>query len=99
MVNRDITSLFEFYGSTTVQGHGQAVIPAGVRRELDIKPGTRLLVFVPFHRQALILLKVEAIQQIQQLMNPMSTQLVDSAKQFSHGKKKATTVSNKKIPN
>lgn len=96
MADGDITKLLEFYGSTTVQGHGQAVIPAEVRRELDIKPGTKLLVFVPFHRQALILLKVEAIQQIQQLIDSMSTQLVGSAKQFSHGKKKATTESNKR---
>lgn len=75
MANRDITSLLKFYSSTTVRGHGQTVIPAEVRRELGIKRGTKLLVFVPFHHQGLVLLKAEAIQQIQQLLNSMTTQL------------------------
>jgi len=75
MITKDMTNLLKFYSSTTVGGHGQTVIPAEVRRELDIKPGTKFLVFVPFHRQGLILLKAEAIQELQQLINSMAAQL------------------------
>ncbi|HAS27788.1 MAG TPA: AbrB family transcriptional regulator [Dehalococcoidia bacterium] len=35
----------KFYGSTTVGERGQMVIPAEARRDLNITPSTKLLVF------------------------------------------------------
>ncbi|MFA5629611.1 MAG: AbrB/MazE/SpoVT family DNA-binding domain-containing protein [Dehalococcoidales bacterium] len=35
----------KFYGSTTVGERGQIVIPAEARRDLDIAPSAKLLVF------------------------------------------------------
>jgi AbrB family looped-hinge helix DNA binding protein len=35
----------KFYGTATVSERGQIVIPAGARRDFDINPGEKLLVF------------------------------------------------------
>ena len=51
-------------GSTTVGPRGQVVIPVNARKELDIDKGTTLLVFKSFHGQGLVLLKVDAVEQM-----------------------------------
>ena len=51
-------------GSTTVGPRGQVVIPVNARKEMGIDAGTTLLVFKSFHGQGLILLKVDAIEQM-----------------------------------
>jgi AbrB family looped-hinge helix DNA binding protein len=33
------------YGSTTISERGQIVIPAEARREMELEPGTKLLIF------------------------------------------------------
>jgi len=38
-------SLGKCFGSTTLSGRGQVVIPGAARRELGLEAGTRLLVF------------------------------------------------------
>lgn len=35
----------EFFGSATVGAKGQVVIPAGLRRELNLEPGDKLIFF------------------------------------------------------
>jgi len=61
-------------GSTTVGPRGQVVIPINARKELDIDAGTTLLVFGGPHGQGLVLLKVDAIEQ---MMNMVSQRLTD----------------------
>lgn len=35
----------EFYGTTTIGERGQMVIPADARRDLNLKPGDKMMVF------------------------------------------------------
>lgn len=51
----------KFYGSTTVGERGQVVIPAEARRDLQITPATKLLVFGSPGRGGLILTKAESV--------------------------------------
>jgi len=56
----DIEKLF--HGATTVGERGQVVIPAQARRELEIEPGDRLLVFCHPFGSSLILSKTESLR-------------------------------------
>lgn len=51
----------KFYGSTTVGERGQVVIPAEARRDLQITPATKLLVFGSNDRGGLIFTKAESM--------------------------------------
>jgi AbrB family looped-hinge helix DNA binding protein len=51
----------KFYGSTTVGERGQVVIPAEARRDFNITPSTKLLVFGPREGVGLILTKAESV--------------------------------------
>ncbi len=64
-------------GSTTVGPRGQVVIPINARKEMSIDAGTTLLVFEAFHGQGLVLLKVDAIEQ---MMSMVSQQLTEFEK-------------------
>lgn len=56
-----------FYGSATLGERGQVVIPAEARKDCDIQPGDKLLVFShPLHKGMLILAKVGEMQQLLQ---------------------------------
>ena len=51
----------KFYGATVVGERGQIVIPAEARRDMEITPGTRLLVLGPKHAPGLMLTKAESM--------------------------------------
>ncbi len=51
----------KFYGSTTVGERGQVVIPAEARRDLQITPATKLLVFGSHNGGGLIFTKAESV--------------------------------------
>jgi AbrB family looped-hinge helix DNA binding protein len=51
-----------YRGITTVSGKGQIVIPAGLRQELKIKRGQRLIVLKRKDKQGFTCLKEEIIQ-------------------------------------
>jgi len=51
------------YGSTTVSERGQIVIPAEARREMGLKPGTKLLIFGPRGKGVLTLMTAETVTQ------------------------------------
>lgn len=75
-----------FYGSATLGERGQVVIPAEARKDADIQPGDKLLVFRhPLHSRMLILAKVGEMQMLlQQLSNAAqqaSARLADVAEQ------------------
>ena len=65
------------FGSTMVGPRGQLVIPAEARRELGIDAGTKLLVFGHFGGRGLIFVKVEAVEE---LLNIMSRRVDEFAK-------------------
>ena len=65
------------FGSTTVGPRGQVVIPVNARKEMGIDVGTTLLVFGGPHGQGLVLLKVDAIEQ---MMSMVSKRLTDFEK-------------------
>jgi bifunctional DNA-binding transcriptional regulator/antitoxin component of YhaV-PrlF toxin-antitoxin module len=64
-------------GSTTIGPRGQAVILVNARKELGIDAGTTLLVFKALGGQGLVLLKVDAIEQ---MMSMVSQRLTDFEK-------------------
>ena len=64
MKGKDNLHRLKVFGSTTVGPRGQVVIPVNARKEMGIDVGTTLLVFKAFHGQGLVLLKVDAIEQM-----------------------------------
>ena len=62
------------FGSAVVSPRGQIVIPASARRELSIGSGDTLLVCGRPQGEGLLLLKVEAVEQI---LSMLSGQLPD----------------------
>lgn len=52
------------FGSTTVGPRGQVVIPVSARKELGVEAGDTLLVFKTFHGRGVLLLKVDAVEQM-----------------------------------
>jgi AbrB family looped-hinge helix DNA binding protein len=58
-----------FYGSATLGERGQIVIPADARKDCDIQPGDKVLVFRhPLHPHMLILAKIGEMQDLLQQM-------------------------------
>jgi AbrB family looped-hinge helix DNA binding protein len=51
----------KFYGSVTIGERGQVVIPIEARKELELEPGAKLLVFGGPYPGALMLAPAEAI--------------------------------------
>ena len=54
----------KLYGTTTVGERGQVVIPAEARRDFEITPNTKLLVFGSKGHGGLMLAKTETISEI-----------------------------------
>jgi len=52
------------FGSAVVGPRGQLVVPVEARRELDIDVGTKLLVFGHFGGRGLMFVKVEAVEEL-----------------------------------
>ncbi len=65
------------FGSTTVGPKGQVVIPVSARKELGIDTGATFLVFKSFHGRGLVLLKVDAVEQ---MLSMFSERLTDFEK-------------------
>ncbi len=77
MKDKDNLHRLKVFGSTTVGPRGQVVIPVNARQEMGIDAGTTLLVFKALHGQGLVLLKVDAIEQ---MMSMVSQQLTEFEK-------------------
>jgi len=73
-------------GSTTVGPRGQVVIPVNARKEMGIDAGTTLLVFKSFHGQGLILLKVDAIEQMMSMVSKRLTDFEELMKDYKSPK-------------
>ena len=51
----------KLYGAVTVGERGQVAIPAEARRDLEIKPNTKLLVFSGPNEDALMFVKADSV--------------------------------------
>jgi bifunctional DNA-binding transcriptional regulator/antitoxin component of YhaV-PrlF toxin-antitoxin module len=56
------------FGSTVVGPRGQIVIPVEARKELGMDVGTRLLTFKLFQGRGLVFVKVEAVEELVNIM-------------------------------
>lgn len=52
-----------YVGTVTVGERGQVVIPAEVRKKLDIQTGDRLIIMSQPHGKGLVLLKLDAVRE------------------------------------
>ncbi len=77
MTNENRLHKFKVFGSMVVSPKGQVVIPANARKELDIGSGDTLLACGTPHGQGLLLLKVDAVEQI---MSKWSERLAEFGK-------------------
>jgi bifunctional DNA-binding transcriptional regulator/antitoxin component of YhaV-PrlF toxin-antitoxin module len=57
------------FGSAVVGPRGQLVIPVDARRELGLDAGTKLLAFNLFERNGVVLVKVEAVEELLNMMS------------------------------
>ena len=51
----------KFYGTTTLGARGQVVIPAGARKDMNLKPGDQIVVMGKFGK-VLAMMKTDAMQ-------------------------------------
>ncbi len=65
------------FGSTVVGPRGQLVIPVEARKELGIDAGSKLLAFGHFSGRGLVFVKVEAVEE---LLNLMTQKLAEFAR-------------------
>jgi AbrB family looped-hinge helix DNA binding protein len=65
----------KFYGSTTVGERGQVVIPAEARRDFEITPNTKLLVFGGPGHGGLMLTKAENVSRLIDMATGMLAKL------------------------
>jgi len=65
------------FGSAVVGPRGQLVIPVEARKELGVDIGTKLLVFNHFGGRGMVFVKVEAVED---MFNIMSSHLEEFAK-------------------
>ena len=77
MEQQDRRVVGKCFGSTMVGPRGQLVVPVEARKELGIDVGTKLLVFSHFQGRGLIFVKVEAVEE---LLNIMSRRVGEFAK-------------------
>jgi len=73
-------------GSTTVGPRGQVVIPVNARKEMGIDVGTTLLVFKALGGQGLMLLKVDAIEQMMSMVSERLTEFEKLVKGYKSPK-------------
>ncbi len=74
MQGKDDLQRPKIFGSTTVGSKGQVVIPVNARQEMGIEAGTTLLVFKALGGQGLVLLKVDAIEQMMTMVSQHLTE-------------------------
>ncbi len=74
------------FGSMVVSPRGQVVIPANARKQLGIDSGDTLLVLGPPHGQGLLLLKVDAVEQMFSIMSERLTSFEKLIKDYKSSK-------------
>jgi len=69
MEQADKRPIGKCFGSTVVGPRGQLVIPVEARKELGVDVGTKLLVFNHFGGRGLLFLKVDAVEELLNIMS------------------------------
>ena len=69
MEQEDKRAIGKCFGSTVVGPRGQLVIPIEARKELGIDVGSKLLVFSHFNGRGLTFVKVEAVEELLNIMS------------------------------
>ena len=83
MEQRDMRVIGRCFGTAVLGPRGQLVVPVEARKELGVDTGDKLLVFGHFGGRGLILIRVEAVEE---LVNIMSTRLDETAKVIKESK-------------
>ena len=83
MEQKDRHVIGRCFGTAVLGPRGQLVIPVEARKELGIDTGSKLLVFGHFSGRGLIFIKVEAAEE---LLNIMSSRLDEVAKSIKASK-------------
>jgi len=83
MEQRDMRIIGKCFGTAVLGPRGQLVIPVEARKELDIDSGNKFLVFGHFEGLGLILIKVEAAEE---LLNIISSRLDEVARLVKESK-------------
>ena len=68
MEDKSMQVVGKCFGSTVVGPRGQIVIPVEARKELGMDVGTRLLTFKLFAGRGLVFVKVEAVEELVNIM-------------------------------
>jgi len=76
MEQKDKRAVGKCFGSTVVGSRGQLVIPAAARKELGIDGGAKLLVFSHFQEKGLILIKVDAVEELVNLISHHTDEVI-----------------------
>ena len=69
-----------FYGSTTVGERGQIVLPAKLRKDLEITKGDKLLVMVDPHGSRITLVSPETMNKFLDMMSENINQMKSKIK-------------------
>ncbi len=75
-----------FYGSVTLGERGQVVIPAETRKEFELKPGDKLLVFRHPHIRGVVLARVDDVRALLdelQKLDATMTKLIETTEEES----------------
>jgi bifunctional DNA-binding transcriptional regulator/antitoxin component of YhaV-PrlF toxin-antitoxin module len=83
MEQRDMRVIGRCFGTAVLGPRGQLVIPMEARKELGIDTGNKFLVFGHFEGLGLILIKVEAAEE---MLNIVSSRLDEVAKLVKESK-------------
>jgi bifunctional DNA-binding transcriptional regulator/antitoxin component of YhaV-PrlF toxin-antitoxin module len=83
MEQRDMRVIGRCFGTAMLGPRGQLVIPVEARKELGIDTGSRFLVFGHFEGLGLILIKVEAAEE---MLNIISSRIDEVAKLVKESK-------------
>ena len=86
MKQRDRRMMGKCFGTAVLGPRGQLVVPVEARKELDVDAGSKFLVFGHFQGQGLIFVKVEAAEE---LLN-MVTSRLDEIARLIKGSKAST---------
>jgi len=65
------------YGTATVGERGQLVIPAGLRKDLDIKTGDKLMIFAKVDRKMISIMREEDFSDFLQKASKIISKLED----------------------
>jgi bifunctional DNA-binding transcriptional regulator/antitoxin component of YhaV-PrlF toxin-antitoxin module len=93
MEQRDMRVIGRCFGTALLGPRGQLVVPVQARKELGIDTGGKLLVFGHFGGRGLVFIKVEAVEE---LVNIMSSRLDEAAKLVKESKGGNTGVKRKR---